>query len=517
MRKKLTIILGCIDLVLIVTLGFSIFWTQSHVLVGKWAYPRNATYLDLTNEEISAEHYQKLQAMLPNCEIDWMVPFQGQRYAKDTRSLKITDITDEEITLLSYFPNLETVSAEGCRNYVQLQKLQSDCPNVKVTYTVSIDGREYDQDATDVTITNLTAQDADLLVYLPRLSRVNAKGCTDYEQLETLQESYPDVDVQYSVTLFGIEYPVGSTTQLELKRPDVSQLAQQLQHLPRVETVLMQEPKATGEELEQLLADFPDVRIVWTKTVLGKTFSSEDQEIDFSNMTLTTDDVQEAMTYFPNAEKVNMSGCGIDNETMAAFREKMRPEYKVVWTVIVTGQRVRTDDTIFHSSGRGVSLIDEQSYDLFYCEDMIIVDVGHSMIKTIEWVRGMPNLKYLILADNWLKDISPISSCKNLVYLELFINNYLKDISPLIGCTALEDVSVANTDVDLKPFAQMPWLKNLWCNNCGATEEERELLTQSLPNTHIEFDHGFTTGGGWRQLQNYYDMRELMGLPCNSW
>ncbi len=517
MNKKLPIILGGIALLLVLLLGFSIFWVQSHIFVEKKPYPKNATYLDLTDKEISIEHYRQLQATLPGCEIDWMVPFQGQRYAENTKSLKIADITDAEMTILTYFPNLETVQAEGCRNYAQLQKLQTAYPGVKVTYTVPVDGKEYDQDTTAITIANLTAEDAALLDYLPRLAQVNAQGCTDYEQLAALQANRPNVDVQYSVTLFGQEYSVGTTTKLELKNPDVSQLVEQLRHLTNVETVLMQEPEATGEELRQMMADFPNVHFAWEKTVLGKTYTSEDTEIDFSNMTLTTDDVEKAMVYFPNAEKVIMSNCGIDNETMAAFRDKMRPEYKVVWTVIVTGQRVRTDDTIFHSSGRGVALIHEQSYDLFYCEDMIIVDVGHSMIKSIEWVRGMPNLKYLILADNWLRDISAISSCKNLIYLELFLNDYLKDITPLIECTALEDVSVADTYVDLKPFAQMPWLKNLWCNNCKATEEERKLLTENLPNTHIEFDHGFTTGGGWRQLQNYYDMRELMGLPCNVW
>lgn len=517
MKRKLPIVLVCIDLILVFMLAFGIFWNRHYIFVDNRFYPRDATYLDLTHEAISIDYYQKLHAILPNCEINWMVPFQGQRYAKDTKTLKITDISDEEMTLLYFFPDLETVAAEGCRNYDQLQKLKLAYPNVKVTYTVLIDGKEYDQDATDITIANLTAEDSALLEYLPRLSRVNAQGCTDYAQLKALQEHRPTVDVRYSVPLFGVEYPVGNTTKLDLKNPDVSQLVQQLQYLPHVETVLMEEPEATGAELKQMLADFPNVHFTWTKTVLGITFSSEDQEIDFSDMPLTTDDVEAAMSYFPNAEKVIMSNCGIDNETMAAFREKMRPEYKVVWTVIVTRQKVRTDDTIFHSSGRGVSLIDEQSKDLFYCEDMIVVDVGHSMIKTIEWVEGMPNLKYLILADNWLKDISPISSCKNLVYLELFINNHLKDISPLIGCTALEDVSVANTYVDLEPFAQMPWLKNLWCNNCHITKEVRQLLTESLPNTHIEFDHGFTTGGGWRELQNYYDMRELMGLPCNHW
>ena len=146
-----------------------------------------------------------------------------------------------------------------------------------------------------------------------------------------------------------------------------------------------------------------------------------------------------------------------------------------------------------------------------------VLDIGHSYIKYIDWIAYMPELKYVILADNWLMDISPISNCKKMVYLELFMNPHLKDISPLVECTALEDVSFARTFINPEPLAQMTWLKNLWINIVPLTAEQRTLLSESLPNTHIEFDHGWPTGGGWRELQNYFDMRDYMGLPYNHW
>lgn len=511
-----------ISLILVLTaiLGASlcaaVIFYRNHVFVDSTPYPIDSTYLDLTDREISPEHYDTLRALLPDCEIRWSVPFQGNRYACDTRTLKINSICDEDISLLAYFPQLQTIDAVGSRDYIQLQKLQAAYPQVSVTYTVPIGGREYPQDASEISFSSLTEDEVILLDYLPRLTTINAEGCTDYPLLMILRERHPEVEFHYTVTISGEEYAEDTTT-LDLGDPAVPELMVKLEYLPELETVHLTEPSGEAAELRALTKAFPNVHFLWKKTVLGQTHSSEDTEFDFSGMAITTEDVENGMAYFPNAEKVIMSNCGIDNETMAAFREKMRPEYKVVWTVIVTGQRVRTDDTVFHAAGRHVSLINEQSYDLYYCEDMIVVDVGHSKIKYIDWVKGMPNLKYLILADNWIMDITPISSCKNLVYLELFINKWLKDISPLLECTALEDLSVADTRVDLAPLAQMPWLKNLWVNNCGATAEERKLLTESLPNTHIEFDHGFTTGGGWRQLQNYFDMRDIMGLPYNTW
>ena len=76
---------------------------------------------------------------------------------------------------------------------------------------------------------------------------------------------------------------------------------------------------------------------------------------------------------------------------------------------------------------------------------------------------------------------------------------------------------MSDTPVDPTPLLEMPWLKNLWINNVPITAQQRQALTEALPNTHIEFDAGFTTAGGWRELQNYYDMRDLLGMPYNAW
>jgi hypothetical protein len=227
--------------------------------------------------------------------------------------------------------------------------------------------------------------------------------------------------------------------------------------------------------------------------------------------------VENAMAYFPNAEKVILPAYHFDNETMAEFREKMRPEYKVVWTVYVTRKPVRTDQEVIHSSAYKVCFIDEQSQDLKYCEDAIVVDIGHSYVKNIEWVKGMPKLKYLILTHNWLRDISPLSSCKNLEYLEIYWNDYVQDYSPLLECTALKDLNLSGTYANREPLKKMTWLENLWANATGMGQAEYEELCKALPNTRIECRGGDYTSNGWRQVQGYFDMRDIMGLPYNTW
>lgn len=516
-KKRILILTGIAVLLLCILVGGNIWFFTNHVFVSGKFYPKDAQMLNLRGRSLSLAEYDTLREKFPDCTIFWNVPFQGRTYPEDTEQITVTSLSREDIMSIAHLPELKTLYAAGCRDYSVIQEIQTRFPQLEVLYTVPVDGTEYPQDATSLTISHLTDSEVELLDYLPRLTTVDASGCRDYDQLLALQQRRPEVSVQYQLELLG-QSCSESTTSLTFSDPDVAQLKAGLKYLPKVESVSLGQPSSDAETLRDLMAAYPAVDFYWEKTFFGKTYSTADKEIDYSNIAMSsTDEVKQAMRYYPNAEKVVLSNCGIDNETMSAFRDEMRQEYKVVWTVYVTKVPVRTDVTVFHSSGLHVCLVNEMSYDLKYLEDLVVLDIGHSYIKYIDWIAYMPELRYVILADNWLMDISPISNCKKMVYLELFMNPHLKDISPLVECTALEDVSFARTFIDPEPLAQMTWLKNLWINIVPLTTEQRTLLSESLPNTHIEFDHGWPTGGGWRELQNYYDMRDYMGLPYNHW
>jgi len=38
-------------------------------------------------------------------------------------------------------------------------------------------------------------------------------------------------------------------------------------------------------------------------------------------------------------------------------------------------------------------------------------------------------------------------------------------------------------------------------------------ISQALPDTTVVASGNATVGGGWRRLQNYYDMRDFFGAP----
>ena len=535
-NKGLLIFLSVLILILGAAVAGMVWFLNNHFFVMGQAYPNGTRQINLREETLTIGEYEDLRQQFPDCEIAWSIPFQGNRYPDDTTGLTVTQLSPEDLDMLAYFPKLRTVEAAGCRDYELLMELQRRYPDVALSYTVAIGGVEYPHTATSVVATDLSEEEIALFAYLPALQTVDANACTDVARLAEVARTHSEIKLNYQVELLGQTFNQ-DTVSATFQDPDVEVLLTYLPGLTGLQELHIVEPTCDAASLRQLMEQNPDVTITWNKTVLGQTFNSAETEYDLSELTLSengykrwmatplsaaetadmTRKVEAAMAYFPNAEKVILPAYCLDNETMSDFREKMRPEYKVVWTVYITKKPVRTDQEVIHSSALKVCFIDEQSYDLKYCEDAVVVDIGHSYVKYIDWVEYMPNLKYLILTHNWIKDLTPISTCKKLVYLEIFWNKHIPDYSPLLGCTSLKDLNLSGTYADPSALHGMTWLENLWANVTDFTSEEKQALVEALPNTHIEFNGGGYTTLGWRQLQTYFDMRDFMGLPYNTW
>ena len=83
-----------------------IYYQNTHVFVEGQAYPLNATYLDLREEDISFAHYNALQEALPGCEILWNVPFQGKTVSSDAAEISITNPSPEGPISPSWKPSM---------------------------------------------------------------------------------------------------------------------------------------------------------------------------------------------------------------------------------------------------------------------------------------------------------------------------------------------------------------------------------------------------------------------------
>jgi hypothetical protein len=129
----------------------------------------------------------------------------------------------------------------------------------------------------------------------------------------------------------------------------------------------------------------------------------------------------------------------------------------------------------------------------------------------------MPKLKYLVLADTRVRDITPLTGLKDLVFVELFLTA-VKDYSPLLTCTGLEDLNLCYTHGDPEPVTRITWLKRLWWSgDWKARAKYGDTFRENNPDGVFNFTTGSSTGEGWREGKHYYAMRDLIGMSYMTW
>lgn len=487
-------------------------WVFTHYVFAAGSFHSlKAETLDLRGGDVSVEDYLKISEKMSGCDIIWDVPFQGGTVSSKETEITVTELSDEDVLALDYLSMLETVHGEKCTDYAQLVELQLRHPQCKVLYYVPFSAQKYDQDTKELTLSKLTEEEAVLLSYLPQLRKVSVSGCEDYAMLQQLQQEHPEWNLTYTVNIGGTEFP-GDSVSVSVYGATYEELSMGLPGLPALNSVQLTNPDADAAQLQDLREAYPNLSIQWEVEIGGQTVTEDVTELDISGMEVEScEEVERLVACLPNLEKLIMSDCGIDNEEMAQFRERQRDNYKVVWTVYLSDKaKVRTDETYFMPIQQGeYYLLDKHTPDLKYCEDMVCIDVGHHKIHNIDFVSYMPHLKYLILAHTEVQDLSPIVNCKELIYLEIDWST-VRDYSPLVELTALEDLNLNKTYCDITPILQMTWLKNLWAP--GRSYSVQQQLIEALPDTHLQLTDKNPAGQGWRNLPNYYAMRDYLGM-----
>lgn len=486
-KKHIVIIFAVVIAVAVSVIG------SQYIFVGGKMYPSRTEILDLRTEEITVEEYVQLAERLPQCDIIWNVPFQNGFLDSKTQEITVTNLTDEDIRMLDYVTELKIVHAENCDDYLALAQLQQRFSGIDVRYTVPVAGKRYAKDTETLELSSITQEDVQRMPALLQLRKVAVDGCEDYDLLQQLQKDYPQWNLTYMVNI-GDQSVAWDTPAVQLENVSFPELERAMPGLPKLKQMDITNPLIDAQDLLSLRSQYPDVKLNWTVELYGQTLTEDVTEVDISgNLVEDYREVEKLVACLPNLEKLIMSDCGIDNEIMAEFRQRQRANYKVVWTVYLGNVCVvRTDATTFmpYQLGEGYFTNDE-AVDLKYCEDMICIDLGHHYISNIDFLRSMPHLKYLILAHTKIKDISAIAECKELIYLEIDWTR-VKDLTPLTGLTKLEDLNLNMTQCDVTPILGMTWLKNLWVP--FRSDEVQQQIIEALPNTNLELVQSNTKG-----------------------
>ena len=181
---------------------------------------------------------------------------------------------------------------------------------------------------------------------------------------------------------------------------------------------------------------------------------------------------------FPNLKKVDMYATGITAENVEKL-ENAFPGITFGWYLkMMRYHFVRTDADAYSAlDGSHPRHTDEEFKLLKYCPGLLALDLGHNDIRKASFLRSMPDLRLLILAENPnLHCLELISTLQDLEYLELFSCG-IEDISPLTALTGLMDLNLSNNRVkDWRPLKEMKWLRRLWISGmCTGNRKKPEL------------------------------------------
>ena len=122
--KTLLTVLSVILVVLLVVVGAAVYVLANYHIVGMKLYPKDLEVLDLREESIQPRYFDKLSEKMPDTDIRWNIPFQGGTLADDAEEVTVTSLSAEDVEVLDYARQLKTVQAEGCSDYENLELLR---------------------------------------------------------------------------------------------------------------------------------------------------------------------------------------------------------------------------------------------------------------------------------------------------------------------------------------------------------------------------------------------------------
>ena len=338
------------------------------------------------------------------------------------------------------------------------------------------------------------------------------------EQIRTLQGLRPDVELDYDFTVNGKPGSI-SYTRLDLRTADTAGLASWLDWaacMPRLQSIQLGSGAADDghiawSALAALRKARPELEVNYSFTLYGQSFTLDSEEMNLTHIPIDDQGalVKAITACMPNLRYLDMDSCGVDDEHMAEIRDAL-PQADVVWRIWfgvvghgTAGYSVRTDvERILASNpGIGGELTPENTESLKYCTKVKYLDVGHnSYMRSIEFVRYMPDLEAVVLAmGNWF-DASPLENCTKLRYAELQ-TTCLSDLRPLTKLKNLEDLNLCYCFAlhDISPLYELPQLKRLYLGKLTPIPTEQVAKMQEIaPDCEIDVTTVNPTDGHWR-------------------
>lgn len=363
-------------------------------------------------------------------------------------------------------------------------------------FDVKINGESYSRDIVSFTVTD-KIEDYSVFNKFKQLKTLDLTAVdlslSEYDNISAQLEN--QVDILWNVPV-GNEKVSNKVAELEitpeLNITDVSFF----NYLPNLNSLTISSIKSSPflhDIVNAAKAVNPDIAIKCSTSVYGVDIDNDTEFLDLN--TIPIDDLTEldvALGIFPNIKTVEICSCTLDNETIAALRDKY-PDKKIVWLIKVSRFSIRTDAQVFSTLGKMkyYDFTSEVASPIFkYCTELRALDLGHNNLTDISEITNLKHLHTLILADNAISDISPLAELKDLNYIELQANK-IKDAAPLGELPLLEDLYIVkNSKIqNIVSVGKCTKIHKLYISSCGITGNEIWELKKVIPKD-CEFRYG---------------------------
>lgn len=445
------------------------------------------------------EDYRAILAAHPDCRIYWSIPV-GDGYI---------DSAVQSADLTAYGPSAEEIAL-----------LRERFPDKTFTYSVTLMGKSISPDAESIDLQGAEAVDPDAigaaLSLLPNVQTVDLRGTPmDAETVGALYAAWPEVRFMFNCAVPGV--PMTSEDETVALSggtfDDLKQYMAFMDYMPYLQYIDARSVALTSEDLQALQADPRCRKVVYGFTVFGRSVTTLDTELNLDGVAVSDpSQIEAVIRVMPNLQKISMVGCGLSDDAMGALFDA-HPEIKFVWVVSFGKYKLRTDATAFTTN---LYAINDYHYTsatfapLRYCTDLMMLDLGHCDITSIEGLAGLKKLRVLILADNNISDISPLSGLEDLEYVELFMNKKIHDFTPLANKSKLVDLNIYYCQIqDIAPLTTCTNLKRLWVGMCGLSDGQIGKLRKALPDCKVVARGSSSTGEGWREHKHYDVLKKM--------
>lgn len=437
-------------------------------------------------------------------------------------------VTPENMDILEAYPDLKWLDLTGSTCYAEIAEYMEKHPKVEVSYTVALGTLEIPATQTEIVLDpGVCAYEvlAENLQYLPRVEKVRLPR-TDYtpQQITALQGLYPDVDWDFTLILLGQEI-TRQTRELNLSVLEgdrVAEAAEKLELFPELVRVDLMDSygqcELTFEDVKVLQSGAPHITFLYSFELFGKTVSTADAWVEFRDQPIGNEgeaQLRAALEVLTQCEYFLLDSCGFDSQVLAGVRADF-PEAGLVWRVSIEDMSWLTDVTTIRINNR---INNGNSGPLAYCTAVKYLDLGDNPYLTdISFAANMPLLEMAIFSGTGITELSALSGCERLMFLELANCTALEDISALSGCKALANLNLSYTAAeDMSSLYALP-LEKLYAVQSAIPEDTQAQLQSLLPDCWTRFDGTAPFGTGWcfektgYYTEIYTKVREVFGL-----